>query len=174
MKHNKIFSSEVVHKGKTLDRVLEGSGGGDSDIVTIEFDVILGDGAVQSKDSLTTKDFSASTETMAKMIKAVYDCKLIKLVVDTTSMTGGGELGPVNTKAVNLISTSFMDIGNQTTPICNLYWTGTMGVSQSNQMFLQYNGSFRGRQQEAFELAGLTIEDFYRKFFPDNPFFPAE
>lgn len=28
MKHNKIFSSEVVHKGKTLDRVLESSGGG--------------------------------------------------------------------------------------------------------------------------------------------------
>ena len=27
MKHNKIFSSEIVHKGKTLDRVLEGSDG---------------------------------------------------------------------------------------------------------------------------------------------------
>lgn len=174
MKHNKIFSSEVVHKGKTLDRVLEDSGGGDSDIVTIEFDVILGDGAVQSRDSLTNKDFSASTETMAKMIKAVYDCKLIKLVVDTTSMPRGGELGPVNTKAVNLISTSFMDVGDPTTPVCSLYWTGAIGLNQSNQMILSYDGSFRGRQQEAFELAGLTIEDFYRKFFPDNPYFPAE
>lgn len=174
MKHNKIFSSEVVHKGKTLDRVLEGSGGGDSDIVTIEFDVIPGDGAVQSKDSLTNKNFSASTETMAKMIKAVYDCKLIKLVVDTTSMPGGTDLGPVNTKAVNLISTCFMDIGNQTTPTFNLFWTGVMGATLLIQMCLSYYGSFRGRQQEAFELAGLTIEDFYRKFLPDNPFFPAE
>lgn len=174
MKHNKIFSSEVVHKGKSLDRVLESNGSGDGDIVTIEFDVILGDGAVQSKDSLTYKDFSASTETMAKMIKATYDCKLIKLVVDTTSMPEGCELGPVNTKAVNLISTSFMDLDNPTSPICSLYWSGPMGVGMSNQMYLSYNGSFRGRQQEAFELAGLTIEDFYRKFFPDNPYFPAE
>lgn len=195
MKHNKIFSSEVVNKGKTLDKVLESSGGGDIEV--IEAELVDNDGAIPGSnnnpfDSLTyyaknNYNFSISTETAAKILKAIYEGKSIKIIYPFYKYRGTknyGYQGASPASIISVIPTNYVFSDNTNLgapfPIFHIVANATFGATSASVNSIlhitnnQSTGNFYGRQREAFELAGLTIEDFYRKFLPDNPYFPAE
>lgn len=178
MKHNKIFSSEVVHKGKTLDRVLESSDSGDIEV--IDYTVTSSDAQRTSSnnqvDSFTGLDnLGISVDQAAKMLKAIYEKKSIIFNIIGSNMT---VIGPRYTTGKALVSYGISDNSDfhAPYPILWIYIQFPVLGFNANMSWSTVitSNSITEHQQQALDLAGLTVEDFYRKFFPDNPYFPAE
>lgn len=87
MKHNKIFSSEVVHKGKTLDRILDSdSSSGNEDIIVLQNSSKVFTGSGVTFSLLTAEQLDGIFEKM-------MNCEKFPTIVLTTS-DGPGSFGP--------------------------------------------------------------------------------
>lgn len=171
MEHIKIKSSEVLHGGKTLDKVLKENK--KEDIPTLIF------------KGYTSLDL---TKYLSEVVKLIYnEVKFIKFESKYGSnITPGGAGGKANV-FINTFVTENSN-GSDPTPVL-LIGCAALGVAgninlikMSNQVGISQitNGNPDKEQawtelyniswKDIFEAAGLTVEDFLRKFVPDSPY----
>lgn len=169
MKHIKIKSSEVLHGGKTLDKVL----------------------GENKQEDIPTLVFEGPTPTTS-IIKYLSD--LVKIVYNGNKFIEfksffGNYLTPNNTggKTIVPIVTFVCEQSNGQAPYPVLTLACTaIGVSGNINLFKVSNNlgtevitniygeyvtsSFDVSYKDVFDAAGLTVEDFLRKFVPDSPY----
>lgn len=172
MKHIKIKSSEVLHGGKTLDKVLGENK--QEDIPTLVFEG-------NTSLDLYTKYLSEVVKLIYNEVKFIkFECASgnnitpsqnggkanIHINTFVTEGSNGSAPGPVLTLACSALGaggiTNLFSVTDQLTPV-----QITNGNADSERAWTTiYNIS----SKDIFEAAGLTVEDFLRKFVPDSPY----